>query len=63
MSANDARERLREYVNEFSDLVRAGASKEQLRNGVGAKHGLNHINEVFMLLPEAGQSAEFRIKE
>lgn len=62
MPADDARERLREYVNEFSDLVRAGASKEQLRNGFRGKHGLNHINEVFMMLPDTS-NAEFKIKE
>ena len=60
---NDPYERLKDYSAEFADLVRAGASKDQLRNGTANKHGLNHINEVFMLLPDTGQSAEFRIKE
>lgn len=59
----DPRERLREYAAEFSDLVRSGASKEQLLNGANGKHGLNAVNEVFMMLPNTGQSAEFRIKE
>lgn len=58
----DARQRLQEYAAEFCDLVRSGASKDQLRNGTNGKHGLNHVNEVFMLLPE-GRSAEFRIRE
>ena len=61
--SQDPRERLKEYAAEFSDLVRSGASKEQLRNGVNGKHGLNHLMEIFMMLPDTGQSAEFRIKE
>ena len=59
---NDVRERLKTYAAEFFDLVRTGATKEQLRNGANGKHGLNHINEVFMMLPDA-PSAEFRIRE
>ena len=59
---DDPRERLREYAAEFSDLVRSGASKEQLRSGANGKHGINHLLEVFMMLPDA-PSAEFRIKE
>ena len=47
---SDPRERLKEYAAEFSDLVRSGATKEQLRNGVNGKHGLNHLNECFMML-------------
>lgn len=62
MAKQDVRERLKDYAAEFSDLVRSGASKEQLRNGTNGKHGLNHINELFMMLPD-GPSAEFRIKE
>lgn len=58
----DPRERLKDYAVEFADLVRSGASKDQLRNGTNGKHGLNHLNEVFMMLPD-GPSAEFKIKE
>lgn len=59
---NDPYERLKEYSSEFAELVRTGATKEMLRNGANGKHGLNHVIEVFMLLPD-GPSAEFRIKE
>ena len=61
-AAPDVRDRLRDYAAEFSDLVRSGASKEQLKNGTNGKHGLNHLNEVFMMLPD-GPKAEFRIRE
>lgn len=60
---NDPYERLKEYSAEFADLVRAGANKDQLLNGANGKHGLNAVNEIFMMLPSTGQSAEFRIKE
>jgi hypothetical protein len=58
----DVREKLKEAAAEFSDLVRSGATKPQLLNGANGKRGLNQINELFMMLPEDGQSAEFRIK-
>ena len=60
---SDPRERLKEYAAEFSDLVRSGATKEQLRNGINGKHGINHLNEVFMMLPDSPNKAEFRIRE
>ena len=58
----DPRDRLREAAAEFADLVRSGANKDQLRNGANGKRGLNHVNELFMMLPDS-PSAEFRIKE
>lgn len=62
MPQPDVRERLRDYAAEFSDLVRSGATKEQLRNGANGKHGLNHLTEIFMMLPD-GPSAEFKISQ
>lgn len=59
----DLRDRLKEYAAEFSDLCRSGATKQQLRNGVNGKHGINHLIEIFTMLPDEGQSAEFRIRE
>jgi hypothetical protein len=61
--ATDTRERLKDAAAEFCDLVRSGASKDQLLNGTNGKRGLNHVNELFQMLPESGKSAEFRIKE
>ena len=61
MNKHDTRARLQDYAAEFSDLVRSGASKEQLRNGVNGKHGINHLIEIFQMLPDTGQSAEFKI--
>ena len=58
----DPRERLKDYAVEFADLVRSGASKEQLRNGTDGKHGINHLIDTFMMLPD-GPSAEFKIRE
>lgn len=55
-------ERLRTYLGEFSTLVRLRAPKQQLLNGDGSRHGLNHIVETFQMLPE-DSSAEFRIRE
>lgn len=54
------RDRLREYVSEFQELLRMNATKEQLRNGANGKHGINHIVEVFNMLPGEA-SAEFKI--
>ena len=57
------RDRLKDYASEFSDLVRSGATKSQLRNGVNGKHGINHLVETFMMLPDDDKSGEFRIRE
>ena len=59
----DTRERLKEAAAEFLELVRSGARKDQLRNGANGKQGLNHINELFMMLPDEGMTGEFRIRE
>jgi len=63
MPQSDVRERLKDAAAEFSDLVRSGATKEQLLNGANGKRGLNHLNELFMMLPQGPNKAEFRIKE
>ena len=63
MPLPDTRERLKDCAAEFCDLVRSGASKQQLLNGANGKRGINHLNELFTMLPDTGQSAEFRIKE
>lgn len=62
LSPEQLRDRLRDYAAEFSDLVRTGASKEQLRSGHNGKHGINHLVETFMMLPD-GPGGEFRIRE
>ena len=59
----DVREKLKDYAAEFCDLVRSGASKDQLRNGANGKLGLNHLNELFMMLPDEGMTGEFKIRE
>lgn len=59
----DVRDKLKDAAAEFSDLVRSGASRDQLLNGANGKRGLNHLNELFMLLPNTGQSAEFKISQ
>lgn len=61
--SDDPRERLIAYASEFSALLRMGATKEQLLNGANGKHGLNHITEAFMMLPDGESSAQFKIRE
>lgn len=62
LNNEQVRERLKDYAAEFSDLVRSGATKDQLRNGVNGKHGINHLIETFMMLSD-GPSGEFKIRE
>ena len=62
LSNDQVRERLRDYTAEFAALLSQNASKDQLRNGANGKHGLNHIVETFMMLPD-GPGNEFRIRE
>jgi hypothetical protein len=63
MPVQDPRDRLKEYTAEFVALLNMNATKAQLRNGANGKHGLNHLIEAFTMLPDEGQSAEFRIRE
>lgn len=62
LSADQIRDRLRDYASEFSELCRSNANREQLLNGASGKHGLNHITELVMMLPSIG-SGEFQIRE
>lgn len=62
LSSEQVRDRLKEYAGEFYDMVRSGATKSQLRNGVNGKHGLNHVTEIFMMLPD-DPGGEFAIRE
>ena len=62
-SLPDIRDKLKDAAAEFSDLVRSGASKEQLLNGANGKRGINHLNELYTMLPDTGQSAEFKISQ
>ena len=61
MAKTDVRDRLKDCAAELSDLIRSGATKEQILNGANGKHGLNHVIEIFQMLPD-GPSAEFKIK-
>ena len=54
---------MKEAAAEFLELVRSGARKDQLRNGANGKQGLNHINELFMMLEDEGMTGEFKIRE
>lgn len=56
------RERLRDYAVEFAAMVTIGASKEELLNGSGTKHGLNHMTELWNMLPDS-RSGEFKVRE
>ena len=62
MTPVEIREKLKDISAEFADLVRSGATKQQLLNGTNSKRGINHLNEIFMMLPDS-PSAEFRISE
>lgn len=62
LTTDQIRDRLRDSTSEFLELVRSGATRQQLLNGAGGKRGLNHINEAFQMLPDDGQSGEFRIR-
>ena len=51
------------YAGELQQLARMSADKQTLLNGDGTRHGLNHLNELWQMLPDIGQSKEFRIRE
>ena len=60
-SDDDIRLRLSDAIRDVQHLLASGATKDQLRIGTQNRHGLNHVNELLMMLPEGENTAEFRI--
>ena len=61
-NTQELQDRMSTYATEFAQLARLGVDKQTLLNGDGNRHGLNHINELFQMLPDSGQSKEFGIR-
>ena len=59
----DLLKRLAAYAGELQQLARLSADKQTLLNGDGTRHGLNHLNELWQMLPDGESSKEFRIRE
>lgn len=63
ISNDDLLQRLAAYAGEVQQMAKQGADKQTLLNGDGLRHGLNHLNELWQMLPDTGQSKEFVIRE
>lgn len=63
VNQDEIEQRLITYAAEFHALTRQRPRRDLLLNGDGTRHGLNHLNELVMMLSDSGQSKEFRIRE
>lgn len=62
-SPDDIKLKLSDALKDVQYLLSSGADKNQLLTGTQNRRGLNHVNELFMMLPDAGNSGEFKVRE
>lgn len=62
LSNEQVLDRMKDYAAEFLTLLRAGADRRTLLNGDEKRHGLNHLNELFQMLPD-NSASEFKVRE
>lgn len=63
LADNDVKLRLADAIRDVQYLLSSGADKNQVLTGTQGRRGLNHVNELFMMLPDAGNTGEFRVRE
>lgn len=66
LSDDDVKLRLADAIRDVQYLLSSGASKNEILTGSpagGGRRGLNHVNELFMMLPDAGHTGEFKVRE
>lgn len=55
--------RLADAIKDVQYLLSSGADKNQILTGTQNRRGLNHVNELFMMLPDAANTGEFKVRE
>lgn len=60
---DDVKLRLADAIRDVQFLLSSGATKNQVLTGTQNRSGLNHVNELFMMMPDAGETGEFRITQ
>lgn len=65
----DVKLRLADAIKDVQYLLSSNANKNQILTGTSSarggqgRMGLNHVNELFMMLPDAGHTGEFKVRE
>lgn len=65
----DVKLRLADAIRDVQYLLSSGADKNQILTGTlsaeggRGRMGLNHVNELFMMLPDPLNSGEFKVRE
>jgi len=62
-SDDDIKLRMADALKDVQYLLSSGADKNQLLVGTQNRRGLNHVNELFMMLPDAANTGEFKVRE
>lgn len=66
---DDIKLKLSDAIRDVQYLLSSGADKNQLLTGTSSagggqgRMGLNHVNELWQMLPDAGNTGEFRVRE
>lgn len=55
--------RLSDAIRDVQYLLSSGAGKNDILVGTQGRRGLNHVNELFMMLPDPLNSGEFKVRE
>lgn len=65
----DVKLRLADAIRDVQYLLSSGANKNDILTGTSpaaggrGRMGLNHVNELFMMLPDAANTGEFKVRE
>lgn len=60
---DDVKLRLADAIRDVQHLLSSGATKNQILTGAQGRRGLNHVNELFMMLADQASTGEFKVRE
>lgn len=63
LADEDVKLRLADALRDVQYLLSSSAGKNDILTGTQNRRGLNHVNELFMMLPDAGNTGEFKVRE
>lgn len=60
---DDIKLKLSDAIRDVQYLLSSGADKNDILTGTQNRRGLNHVNELWQMLPDPLSAGEFRIRE
>ncbi len=62
LADDDVKVRMSDALKDVQYLLSVGADKNEILTGTQNRRGLNHVNELFMMLPDVANTGEFKIR-